>query len=294
MKYIFIVNGREDKDYILPDLNSQIKKNKISHEIFVTTGPGEGTRHVNLYCDLHPKEEICFVACGGSGTANEVVSGVVGRDNKYVAFMAYGGTNDFTKCYPELDFRNLRGILNGKVKKIDALKVNDSYSFNVINIGFDSMVANYWYIYQEEMVKNAFNRGLALAILKNRFNSIRVVADGEVLCKKWLTQVTLGNAKYCGGKYLCSPRAIDDDGLMEVTVFRPMSFVRLLYAMSKYEKGLHLEDRTCHGVIKYRRARHVELSSNRVFYLSLDGEMISGSHFTVDVLEKSVNLILPE
>jgi len=293
MNYIFIVNGRADKDFILPDLERQIKENNLPHELFVTSGPGEGTRYVNLYCDLHPKEEVCFVACGGSGTANEVVSGVVGRENKYAAFLAYGGTNDFTKCYPETDFRSLKGILNGELKKIDALKVNNSYSFNVINIGFDSMVANYWYIYQEERVSNAFNRGLALAILKNRFNDIRVVADGKVLCEKWLTQVTIGNAKYCGGKYCCSPRAVVDDGLMEVTVFKPMTFVRLLRTMAKYEKGQHLDDKKCRGVITYKRARHVELSSSNIFYLSLDGEMISGSHFTVDVLEKSVNLIFP-
>lgn len=111
MKYIFIVNGRSDKDFIIPDLDRQIKETELPHEIFVTGGPGEGTRYVSLYCDFHPKDEVCFVACGGSGTANEVISGVSScknKDNKYVAFMAYGGTNDFTKCYPDLDFLNLK------------------------------------------------------------------------------------------------------------------------------------------------------------------------------------------
>jgi len=293
VKYIFIVNGRSDKDYILPDLMRQIEENKLPYEMFVTSGPGEGTRYVSLYCDFHHRDEVCFVACGGSGTANEVISGVVGRENKYVAIMAYGGTNDFTKCYPDLDFLNLKKILDGSVKKIDVLKVNDSYSFNVVNIGFDSMVANYWSIYQEEGVKNPMGRALALAILRNRFNTIKVVADGKVMCRKWLTQVTLGNGRYCGGRYMCCPRAVDDDGLMEVVVLKPMSLLRLLLTITKFEKGKHLDDKFCRRVVGYERAKHVELSSKRLFYLSLDGEMICSSDVKVDLLEKSINLIFP-
>ena len=76
MYYIFIVNGREDKGHILEDLNRQIQEVGVGldYEIYRTRGVGDGTRFVRIYCDLHPAAKVCFVACGGSGTMNEVAS----------------------------------------------------------------------------------------------------------------------------------------------------------------------------------------------------------------------------
>ncbi|MBP5210501.1 MAG: hypothetical protein J6Z27_01510, partial [Bacteroidales bacterium] len=100
MRYIFVVNGRRDKSHIMPDLQKQIEEVTIDHIIYETKGVGDGTRYVRLYCEFHDKEEICFVACGGSGTTNEVAAGIIGFENKYMAILSYGTSNDFIKYYP--------------------------------------------------------------------------------------------------------------------------------------------------------------------------------------------------
>lgn len=293
MHYIFVINGREDKTSIRPEIERQLAGLDFHYEIYVTSGIGDATRYVNLICDLYPKIEHCFVACGGSGTASEVAAGVVNRENKYMAVMRFGITNDFVKCFPGRDFNSVIAMLKGTPTKIDALKVNESYAINVINIGMDAMVAYFGEIFHAAGYKDGFRRALARAVLIHRLNRVRVEADGKVLSRKFIMQATLGNGKICGGEYLCSPRAVLDDGLMEVCVFKPMLLLTLIRILPKYRNGQHLDDDFCMRHLRYMRARHVELSSNRLIYLSLDGETIISSHFNIDVLDKAVNIILP-
>lgn len=293
MLYMFIINGRADKTFIRPDVEKQLEGLDIQYQLVTTRGSGEGTRIVNLYCDLHPEEEVCFVACGGSGTANEVASGIVGRTNKYMAFMGYGGTNDLLKCFPGRNFLSIKDILEGEKTKIDAIKVNESYSINVINGGMDAMVAYYWEIFNSEGVKNSMNKALFRAILHDRFNRIKVVADGEVLSGRTIMQATISNGKVCGGQFVSSPNAVLDDGLMELSVFKAMSLPTLLYILPKYIKGTHLQDKFAMRHIRFKQVKHVELSSKQLIHLSLDGENVASPFFDIRILERSVNFILP-
>lgn len=293
MQYIFIINGRDDKSSIRPEIEKQLAGMDFHYEIYMTAGIGDATRYVNLICDLYPKIEHCFIACGGSGTASEVAAGIVNRENKYMAVMRFGITNDFVKCFPGRDFNSIRALLKGTMTKIDALKVNESYAINVINIGMDAMVAYFGEIYHAAGYKDGFKRALARAVLGHRINRVRVEADGRVLSRKYIMQATLGNGKICGGEYLCAPRAILDDGLMEVCVFKTMPLLTLLRILPKYRNGQHLDDAFSMRHLRYMRAKHVELSSDGLIYLSLDGETIISNHFNIDVLDKAVSLILP-
>lgn len=297
MHYIFVINGREDKkNKIDLDLKRQISEvNLTNYDVYYTEGIGDGTRYVRIYCDLHRKEEVCFIACGGSGTANEVASGIVGFEDKSMAIMAYGATNDFTKHYPGLDFTSLKKILDGSHHKIDIMRTNDSYSMNVINVGFDASVAYLAQQYVDEGLNGvkAFRLGLRDSLLTHRINSIRIVADGERLNKKYMLLCSIGNASWCGGQYKCSPRAKTDDGLMEVCLIRPCTLISFLRMLPKYTAGKHLDDEFCMKRMVYRQARHIELDSKNLIYISNDGEIYAASHFDIDILPQAIDIVLP-
>lgn len=67
MKYIFVINGRYDKNDSLPEIQKQIDELCPGAMQYRTIGVGDGTRFVRSYCEFHQKEEVCFVACGGRG-----------------------------------------------------------------------------------------------------------------------------------------------------------------------------------------------------------------------------------
>lgn len=293
MYYIFVVNGRSDKAFILSEVRKQIADVKISHEIYSTTGEGDATRYVRIYCDFHPEDEVCFVACGGTGTLSEVVNGVVGSKNKRVALMAYGAGNNFTLTFPGRNFRSLKDIVNGETVQSDVIKCNNDYSINVINLGFDSMAAHYGAQYILDGKDKPYLRGTVRSILTNRFNNYRIVVDGERLTRGTTMFCTIANACYYGQNYKCAPDAKIDDGIMNVGVTRSTSLLAFLLMYRHFAIGGHVHNKFCRRRMKFREAKHVDISSKSIIYLCVDGEIVASRHFVIDIIEKAVTLQLP-
>ena len=297
MKYIFVVNGREDKAYIREEVQKQINalRSSINYEIYATIGSGDAARYVKVFCDLHPKDVVTFVACGGDGIVNEVSSGLVGyQDTKSLAVLAIGGTgNDFVKYFKGYDFTNVNNMIHGSTKPIDIIRVNDNYSINVCNFGFDSVVCNTANALIAQGKKDPYKKGVVAAVLIGRYNRINVVADGEKLGGRRMLLCTLANGCSVGGEFLCAPRAVIDDGLIDVCYVKPISLAKFLKILPFYTKGEHLDNPKFENCIIYRRAKHVEVTSNDLIELCLDGEMLPGTKFVIDILPKAINFILP-
>lgn len=297
MKYIFVVNGRADKALSRKQLIELIGQHacRVPHEIYLTEGIGDATRYTHVYCDLHPAEEVCFVACGGDGTINEVASGIVGFEHKFLAIIAIGGEgNDFIKYYPERCFTDIKAMLEGETVSIDILKINDSYSINICNFGFDAVVGH---IANEMTIKgksNPFRRGIVRSLFVGRYNRIDVWADGEKLGGRYMLLCTLANCRYNGGEFLCAPRAVNDDGLIEVCLIKAISLLRFMLMLPKYAKGKHLEDNFCRKKIIYRRVKSLKITSPDLIELCLDGEMLPGGTFNVEILPRAIQLRLPK
>ncbi len=296
MLYYFIINGRDDvRQKAEPDVMRQLEQYPVKHLTYFTEGEGDGTRFVHIYCDLHPKDEVCFIACGGCGTLNEVAAGIVGFEGKSLAFMAYGATNDFIKHFPGRNFNDLKAIIDAEPTALDIIKANDAYCMNVMNIGFGGMVvfnAISTLKKGKDPVK-AYNSAVALSLFGSRVNHIKVKVDGKPLNKRTLMLCDIGNGSWCGGQYLCSPKASINDGLMEVSIFLPMFLTEFLLVLRHYTKGTYLDSPFYPGKIKYKRAKHVELDSHALIYASLDGELYASTHYDIDVLPGAIQFRLP-
>lgn len=294
MKYIFVVNGRFDKAHILPDLEAQLSGREVSYSIYVTTGIGDATRYVRMYSEFHSGEEVCFVACGGSGTMNEVASALVGAGpEKRFAFLAYGTTNDFTKIWPGRNFTSLEALLDGEERQVDIIRCNDDYSLNVSNIGFDAMVAYRANEFIELGWSNPYGRSVLASMLGSRFNYFHVWADGEKISRCLTMLCTVSNGGWCGGEFHCAPRAVVDDGLMEVCLIRSMPLLLFLTILPLYRSGRHLDSKRCMRHMAYRRAKRVIVESPKMMYVSLDGEITAATRFEFEILEKAVRMRLP-
>lgn len=317
MKYIYIINGRADKAPHYQEFFEQLKANPHPHEVYTTLGEGDATRYVRLYCDLHPDEEVCFVACGGNGIINGVASGLVGYaqsnaesrnsndepqnptlkiQNFSIAILYFGGaTEDFIINFPGRNFRSVRDMLDGTVTPTDIIQVNDSYCLNVCNIGFNSKVASR----ANELVADgksahvAYTRGVINAFLTSRFNRIKVIVDGQRIARGPMVLCTVANGQRVGGEFNCAPSAKVDDGLMDVCYFRAMSLLRLLLLFPLYRSGHHIGSRPGRKKILYRQAREVVITSKDLIDIYLDGEQLPGSKFHLKILPGALPLRLP-
>lgn len=296
MKYIFIINTKAGKFNCRQEIENQINnlQNKIPYEIYETKAQKDATNFVNTYIENNLSEEVCFVACGGDGTINEVANALVNKLNKHLAVLAFGSGNDFVKYYKGKDFKSVEKLVEGTTQKIDIIKVNDYYSINVCNFGFDSVVCSTANKIKQHRGKHAYTRGIIKAAFVGRSNKIDVFIDGEKISKKKMLLCTLANCHYVGERYFCAPRALNNDGYFDVCHAHTMNIFKFLSMIKPYKLGKHLDNPKYKKKIVYKRGKHAEVKSKKEIELSIDGELIKGTHFIIDLLPQAVNFIVPK
>ena len=295
MEYIFIVNNAAGNKKIKERIEKDLEKyeSKIPFKIYITKCPKDATNYVKEYCTKNNIEETCFVACGGDGTINEVSSALVGQTNKYLGILAFGSGNDFIKYYENKDFTSIDKLLSGTAEKIDIIKVNESYAINMCNVGFEAMVGSVANKVKEKGGKHSYTKGIIKAVFSARYNDIDIYADGEKLTKGKILLASLANCKYAGGKYKCAPKAINNDGLIDVCIFHSMSLIRFLSCIKIYTRGEHLEYKKIENKRVYRQAKNIKIESKKPIEIVLDGETLSSTNFDISILQKEINLIIP-
>ena len=105
---------------------------------------------------------------------------------------------------------------------------------------------------------------------------------------------TLGNGQYVGGSFRCAPRAVPSDGWVEVCVVKCISRLRVPGIIGIYTRGEHLDSPKMKDIVRYKRAKHIEVDAPDGFAYSLDGEIIFENHFTVEMVEGALDLAVPE
>ncbi len=300
MKYVFIVNPKagdgKSEEVIRKLLENEPLKDLC--EIHSTEYKGDDTDYCRKYLEEHKDEEVRFIACGGDGTINGVVNGIVGYDNASFTPFPNGSGNDFVKCFPNVDFNDIHSLLTAPVKKIDLMKVDDLYSVNVTNFGFDTTVAvtvNEGRDRRGHGEKSDYTKGIVKALLTAMKNKAKIIVDGEVINPEGQYLLcTLSNGQYVGGSFKCAPRSSMEDGLIEVCMIKCISRLRFVKVLNPYTNGEHLDDEFMKDIVVYRQAKKIEVFAPKGFAYSLDGEIIYTEHFVCEIAEKAINLAIPE
>lgn len=302
MKHYFIVNPAAGKQNSSVSLIETIKQysDRYDLEIHVTTAPLDATEFVRKTCAENPDVEMRFYACGGDGTLSEVVNGAVGFSNASVTCYPCGSGDDFVKYYGGREhFLDIEKLMNAKDEPIDVLAINDKvYSINIVNFGFDTKVCKTMIKVRRKKIiggKRAYVTGVVTALITAMKNKCSVTADGELLNPKGkILLCTLANGSYVGGSFYCAPKSINNDGLIDVALFRPLSRFTFVKLLPVYTRGEHLDDPRFRKYFEYRRVKSVSISAPEGFSLTVDGEILDGTDFTVSVLPKALRFAAPD
>ena len=117
--------------------------------------------------------------------------------------------------------------------------------------------------------------------------------DGQPFFDGKMLLCTLGNGRYNGGKYMCAPLSINDDGLLEVNLFRRMSLVKFASLIDDYSRGTHINRPDVKHLMLYRQATTVDIESPKPFWLVIDGEMLHASRYYVENLRHAITFVSP-
>ena len=311
MKHLIVFNPGSGKNNEADGFKALIKEKfaGLDYEIYETTGPRSVIPFLKKYLK-EQKDTVRVYACGGDGTVHEVANGLVGAKNAELAILPIGTGNDFVKYYgvtnENIDqYRDFEPLIKGTAQPIDLSKISGDgldepwYSINVINFGFDAIVGARGNYYKEhgfpKKVKegtNPYDYALKNDAMKyGRFNDIEVYADGEKLNEKQLLLTTLAQGQFVGGQFKCAPKSKNDDGLIDVCILKTMTFLGLGMIIGTYTKGKHLDKPR--KKIVYRQAKEIKMVAPKDFDVCVDGEMIKGNNFTVEIVPAAIKLVAP-
>ena len=303
MKYIFLTNPAAGKknscDELCAAIDAVLAKEELSYEIYRTTSAGDATRFVKEKCESNTQnEELCFFACGGDGTLNEVVSGAVGYPFACVGLIPKGTGNDFVRNFTSKErFFDIGAQIKGLSVTVDLLACNDRYAVNMIKIGFDcEVVKKMVQIKRSPLVpsKLAYIFGLVFTLIRKPGVHTKVSFNGSEYTEHDLLLTTMANGCFCGGGFHSNPRASLTDGNIDSLLINNVSRIKFLSLVSSYKKGTHLVPKN-DSILSAHTCTSLDMIFDGVQSISIDGELhdVDGK-LHVEALRGALRFIVPQ
>jgi YegS/Rv2252/BmrU family lipid kinase len=311
MKHIFILNPAAGKGNAvgksLPMIVDAAKSANLDYALHRTTGPGEAEFYVRGKCESLASGRLRFYACGGDGTVNETMNGVLGFKNAELAVFPTGTGNDLVRSFaPVSAFRDVSRLIAGHVVPIDVI----GYAFrdentggdlrgfaaNMCNIGFDSEAAAWAGRLKTSPFIGGFAAyagGVGVALIQKKALDLTLeFDDGEVFHEKTLL-TAVANGAYCGGGFKGVPDADPSDGALDVFMARDISRLRFLSLVSKYHAGTHLDDLGARDIFIYKRCGGVSVTSRDAMHVAVDGEVYLTRSASFKIVPEAVRFVTP-
>lgn len=292
-KMLFIMNpcsGQKRANRFLPEILSTFNEAGYDVLVHMTAGPGDGDKTVRrLGAGMD-----AVVCCGGDGTFNDVVSGLLhsGLDVP-VGYIPAGTTNDFANSLklPTDVMEATRAIVDGTPVAYDAGKFGDRYFSYVASFGAFTR-ASYA---TPQNIKNAL--GHTAYVLEGiqelsqlRKEHVRMDIGGRIVEDDFLFGA-ISNSTSVGGILTLDPSQVDmRDGLLEVLLVRAP---RNLGELTECIQALKSQKYNCE-MITFCSAPRVTVYSDPDMPWTLDGEreeghgevVVENQHLAVKLLQK--------
>jgi diacylglycerol kinase (ATP) len=302
MKHIFIINPNAGKTNRVKEISDKLKSydGRMSYEIYVTKSRGDAQSFVRSYLTSHPQNETYrFYACGGDGTLYDVVNGIYGFKNASLACLALGSGNDFVKNFRDKAplFKDIDKAINGKEKPIDLIKVNDKYCINITNYGFDGEVTAAQLRFKRIPFVTgpaAYNLAAVTSLLFKMNQYLKVTLDGKQIFEGTGLLAIVANGYCYGGGFYCAPKAVIDDGLLDLCVISRVSKFKAASFMKIFKKGEHLTDPKTKKIVTYLTGKEVTIESDHKVAYAIDGEVYFEPKITCTLLPQALKFVIPE
>ena len=140
----------------------------------------------------------------------------------------------------------------------------------------------------------AYNMSIAYNVCKKLGRPMEIVADDKVLFRGETLMCAVSNGIACGGGFKVTPKAVINDGLIDVNVTLPPSRVKLPLFIKNFTNGTQYEDPDMKKYIRYAQCKKVTVKGVKPFALVNDGESEYVQEVTFEIVPKSINFIIPK
>ena len=246
-----------------------------------------------------------IIVVGGDGTLHEVVNGlfiqqVVPPSEVLLAVIAVGSGNDWIRMFgiPQNCADAIRAIREehsflqdvGVVSYEEAKYRQSRYMVNVAGAGYEAQVVRCF-----NHLKKKGRRGRWLytwSVIRSFFRykptGTKVWVDGKRVYNDLLLSIALGVGKYNGGGIQQLPDAVADDGMLDLSLIRPVHFWHLLFRFHYLFNG---------GIYRIRhilqeRGSRIRIESSPEVSVEIDGEPLGHTPLEFSILHRAIRIVV--
>jgi YegS/Rv2252/BmrU family lipid kinase len=277
------VAGKGKALKLYPRIDSFLKAKEANYEIILTKSVGNA---LDIVRGLPLASGDITVAAGGDGTCNEVVNGLLTRkqdrpeSTPLFGVLPIGRGNDFSSSpgIPQKPEKALEMLLSGKERPLDAGFVQGGffpegrYFINGVGIGFDTKVG-----FEAAKLKHvhsgfSYAIGAILSIVRYEQSPLLRIRYGDKEDTMRAVIVSIMNGRRMGGSFYMGPKAILDDGELDICFIRhPPTRRKLIKIVLHYPKGTQEQ---CEGVFMGRASSFIIEAIEGGMAAHCDGETV--------------------
>jgi YegS/Rv2252/BmrU family lipid kinase len=285
--YVIInpVSGTKSKKDI-PGYFKYMDTEKFSIQLFYTEYPGHATE---LAKEAVVNHVDYVIAVGGDGTINEIAKSLVNTDIA-LGIIPVGSGNGLARSLniPMNKAKAIDIISKGITKRIDYGIVNENIFLCTCGVGYDAQVS--------EKSKDKIRRG-KLMYARNmidtfysfRFEKYKIITSTRTLETDAFV-VTCANAPQYGNNAYIAPCAKMDDGQMNITILKPISFFNVpKIVMQMFSKNIGKNSKMIEIITS-----EVTIQREKEGAMHLDGNaMHAGNEINVRIIPQGLNVLIP-
>jgi len=237
-----------------------------------------------------------IVVCGGDGTLNEVINGVISSGNSLpIGFVPCGTSNIYALSagIPLDPIEASKIVIKVHMRKIDLGKVGSGisarYFVSMAGIGYDASVIR------------ALKPGLVNTIggvpahivtgicqlIKHKQTELSIKLDGSPYRG---FQAIICNGAFYGVSSIIAPEADMADGYLDVILFKNGKRRDILRYVFAILIGGHLNFKD----VEYKKAKKIEIEAPEEVWIQVDGESMGSLPQRFEVYPQAIQMILPE
>ena len=293
MKNIFIINPSAGKGREVKYLIEAIQKYMSDAIIYELNARDDASEVVKSYIS---DELMCIYACGGDGTINRVLNGIVNKDNVYLGIIPIGTGNDFIKSLPysKDEMIDINSYQNPLIQPCDIFSINQCYfGINTVSAGLDVTIAKNVDKFKGIHFKETtipYYMSLLYSLGSGLNNYYKIFIDDKLIHNDNYTFVVCGNGGYYGGGYHPTPDSKVDDGILDMCLIKKVTRTKILSVAKSYKEGTHVRFK---DIVSIYKGHTLKIIADKNVPLNIDGEVIEFKNPKIEIIHHGIKLCLP-
>ncbi|HEY0680023.1 MAG TPA: diacylglycerol kinase family protein [Chitinophagaceae bacterium] len=265
MKLLFVINpvsGGKPKVNWEERIKNYFRRSPHIIEIYILEGEHSASTLRHYISRLKPDR---VVAVGGDGTIKSVAEQVLDTES-VLGIIPAGSANGMAK---ELGLpmdleKNLEIILNGQIRQMDVIRINDSeISIHLSDLGLNALLVKYF-----ESNKGRGKWGYFKAVFRTLWDKqlmdVQITADGLNEHRRAF-MIVLANASKYGTGALINPAGSLYDGEFELIIVKRLALAELIKMLIQHRQFNP-------NKIDIIKVKDVTITTTKKTYFQVDGE----------------------